>query len=94
MNELRSRKKRAKEGSDGGHEFSVELKSKEYVRSISLTDEGRGDVLLEGVLGELDELDIQEGTVLIIKGAHGTLMVDLTEDELRSMLAKKKEEVK
>ena len=40
-------------------------------------------------LGEFDELCLLEGSVLQIKGAHGTLMVDLTEDGVRKLLSKK-----
>jgi len=47
-------------------------------------------VLLEGVLGELEGLEVIEETVLRIAGTNGTLMIDLTEDELRDMLFKKK----
>jgi len=47
-------------------------------------------VLLEGVLGELEDLEVLDETVLRIAGSNGTLMIDLTEDELRDMLFKKK----
>jgi len=47
-------------------------------------------VLLEGILGELEGLEIIEEAVLRITGTNGTLMIDLTEDELRDMISKKK----
>ena len=74
---------------DGGHGFSVELKAKSHVRSISLSNSGREGVLLEGTIGQIEELDILEGAVLQIKGTHGTIMVDLCEDKLRELLEKK-----
>ncbi|NQT09286.1 hypothetical protein HQ586_09430 [Candidatus Bathyarchaeota archaeon] len=74
---------------DEGHGFSVELKAKSHVRSISLSNSGREGVLLEGTIGEIEELDILEGAVLQIKGKHGTIMVDLSEDKLRELLDKK-----
>ena len=74
---------------DGGHGFSVELKAKSHVRSISLSNSDREGVLLEGTIGEIEELDILDGTVLQIKGTHGTIMVDLAEDKLRALLEKK-----
>lgn len=74
---------------DGGHGFSVELKAKRHVRSISLTNAEREGVLLEGTIGEIEELDILEGAVLQIKGTHGTIMVDLSEKKLRELLDKK-----
>ncbi len=74
-------------GGEDSHSFSVELKSKKFVKNFSLSDKGR-----EGVLGELEEIGILEDAILLIHGANGTLRVDLTEDELRKMLAKKKQE--
>ncbi len=74
------------------HSFSVELKSKKHVTSISLSDNEREGVLFEGVLGELEEIEIMEDAILLINGSHGTLRIDLTEGELREMLAKKKQE--
>lgn len=75
---------------DGGERgFSVEMISKEHVRTISVSDKGREGVLFEGVLGELEGLDMMDGSVLSVRGSHGTLMVDLTEEELRMMLSKK-----
>jgi len=72
------------------HSFSVELKSKEYVKNLSLSDDGRERVLVEGVLGELEELDVLEGTVFQLKGANGSMTLDLTEEEISRMLTKKK----
>jgi hypothetical protein len=77
---------------EGQHTFSVELKSKKYVTSVSLSDTGRGGVLLEGVLGELEEIGMLEDAILYINGSHGTLRVDLTEEELLKMISKKKKE--
>ena len=34
--------------------FSVELKSKKYLKNIMLTNGAREDVLIEGVLGKLE----------------------------------------
>ena len=72
--------------------FSVQLKSKDFVKSLSVSHDGRRDVLIEGVLGELDELEVIEGSVLRIKGTSGTLLVDLAEGELRKALSKKRRE--
>jgi hypothetical protein len=74
---------------ENGHGFSVELKRKNHVRSISISNTDREGVLLEGTIGQIEELDILEGTVLQIKGTHGTIMVDLCEDKLRALLEKK-----
>ena len=72
--------------------FSVELKSHENVNTISFSENTSEKVLIEGTLGELKDLGILESVVLKMKGVHGTLMVDLAEEELRSMLLKKEVE--
>lgn len=69
--------------------FSVEMASKEHVRSLILSDESQGKVLFEGNLGELQELEMVEEIVLQVKGTNGTLRIDLEEDEFRKMLEKK-----
>lgn len=71
--------------------FSVEMTSKEHVRSLILSDESQGKVLFEGNLGELQALEMVEEIVLQVKGTKGTLRIDLEEDEFRKMLEKKKE---
>ena len=73
----------------GGRGFSVEMISKEHVRTISVSDKGREGVLFEGFLGELEDLEMMDGLVLSMRGSYGVLMVDLTEEELRMMLSKK-----
>jgi len=71
--------------------FSVEMESKRHVKTISVSDESHDRVLFEGNLGKLKELGMVEEIILEIKGANGTLRIDLHEDELRKMLSKKKE---
>lgn len=71
--------------------FSVEMASKEHVRSLIVSDESQGKVLFEGSLGELQELGMVEEIVLQVKGTKGTLRIDLKESEFVKMLEKKKE---
>jgi hypothetical protein len=66
--------------------FSVEMTSKEYVRSLIVSDESQGKVLFEGTLGKLQELRMVEEIVLQVKGTKGTLRIDLKADEFRKML--------
>jgi len=72
------------------HSFSIEMKSKKYVKHISLSNESHEHVLFEGALGELEELSMVEGAVLEIRGANGVLRIDLSEEELRKLLSQKK----
>jgi len=79
-------------GDDRSHGFSVELKSKRHVKGFTLSQGGREGVLLEGDLGALEEMGFLEEAVLLVRGSHGTLRLDLTEDELKAMLAKRQED--
>jgi hypothetical protein len=54
-----------------------------------MSDGSQEGVLFEGFLGELEELGMVEEVILELKGANGTLRIDLDEGELRKMLAKK-----
>ncbi len=77
-------------GGEDSLSFSVELKSKKFVKNFTLSNKGREEVLIEGALGELEEVGMLEDAILCINGSNGTLRVDLTEEELRKILAKKK----
>jgi hypothetical protein len=68
------------------HAFSVELKSKEHIKLVTLANDSRNKVLIEGFLGELIELSFIEGIMLEIKGTNGTLRIDLRKEELRKLL--------
>ena len=65
------------------------MKSKDHIKSISMSNGPHGGVLFEGFLGELEELGMVEEVILEVKGCNGTLRIDLDEGELRKMLAKK-----
>jgi len=69
--------------------FSVEMASKNHVRTLVVSDESQGKVLFEGNLGELKALEMVEEIVLQVTGANGTLRIDIEEDEFRRMLKKK-----
>jgi len=75
---------------EGEHAFSIELKSKEYVKRVSIPNETGDNVLIEGFLGELEELGLVEGVMLKIKGASGILRMDLQEKELKELLPKRR----
>ena len=74
------------------HTFSIELKSKEYLKRVAIPTEAGDTVLIEGFLGELEEVDLVEGVMFEIKGANGILRMDLKEEELNTLLKKGKRE--
>lgn len=70
------------------HMFSIELKSKDYVKSIALADQVDNNVLIEGFLGALEALCFTDGVLLEIHGSKGTLRMDFSKKELMKLLPK------
>ena len=70
------------------HDFTVEIKSKQFLRNISISDEARKLVLFDGSLGETVDLSLVEGDVLEITGKNGVLRVSISENQLRYVLRK------
>jgi len=68
--------------------FSIELKSKAYLKNVTLTNGFRDSVLVEGTIGELAQATFVEGVILEIAGNKGTLRINLKEEELRKALQK------
>jgi hypothetical protein len=70
------------------HMFSIELKSRAYIKRVAMSNDVEDRVLIEGFLGELEELNFIEGVMLEIKGINGILRIDLKKEELRKLLQK------
>ena len=68
------------------HTFSVEMKSKRYVKNISISDEAHDRVLFEGNLGKLLNMSLVEGDVLEIIGVNGVLRINLTREQLQETI--------
>ena len=68
------------------HSFSIELKSKEHIKNITLTNKIQNRILLEGSLGELKEISLIEGRVIELVGKNGTLRLDICKDEISELL--------
>jgi hypothetical protein len=73
---------------DDEHMVSIELKSRKYVKNLTLLDENEGNVLFEGFLGKLKTLRFTEGIMLEIEGTNGNLRMDFTEKEWKELLSK------
>ena len=69
------------------HAFSIELKSKKFVKNLSIPDEG-GKVVIEGYLGKLKSLKILEDVMLEIEGDFGSFFLDFDELEIAKMVPK------
>ncbi len=64
--------------------FSIELKSKEYIKTINIANGTCESVLVEGTIGQLQHAEFAEGIVLEIKGEKGTLRIDLSQEQIQS----------
>jgi hypothetical protein len=71
------------------HSFSIEMSSKNHIDTISVSNEPNGEVMFEGELGGLIQIEFVEGILLQITGDNGVFRIDLTEKELYHGLLKK-----
>jgi hypothetical protein len=62
--------------------FSIEIKSRKHVKTMNLSDGHPDAVLIEGDLGPVTEVSMFEDKVLVVKGRHGTLRVELSRADL------------
>jgi hypothetical protein len=69
---------------NGENSFSIELKSKEYLKTINLANGTCENVLVEGTIGQLLHAEFVEGVMLEVVGSKGTLRVDLSPDQIRN----------
>jgi hypothetical protein len=69
------------------HSFSIEMKSRNSLSHISLSDRSSEPVLIQGELGGLEEVYLQEGVTLEVRGGKGTLRLDISREELGRFLA-------
>ncbi len=74
----------------GKHSFSVEMGSKQHLGRIEVSDGPRGQVTIEGDLGEGVTVELVEGIMLQIAGENGVFRIDLEEGELMGALRVKK----
>lgn len=72
------------------HAFSIEMRAREHLKKITVSSSTHEGILIEGYLGELEELGLVEDVILEVKGAYGTLRIDLSRQELLEMLVKEK----
>ncbi len=72
----------------GKHMFSIQLKSKDHLKSVALSNDEESNVLIEGFLGKLENANFTESIMLEINGANGSLRMDLSEKELKELLPK------
>jgi hypothetical protein len=77
------------DGVQGDRSFSIELRNKKNLRTITI-ENGRGKVIIEGKMGKTLEINQVEGVMLEICCSDGVLRVDLSEEEFESIIKKRK----
>jgi len=63
--------------------FSIELTSKQYIKTINLANGSRESVLVEGTIGQLQNAEFAEDVVLEITGTKGVLRIDLSREQIQ-----------
>jgi hypothetical protein len=73
--------------------FSIEMTSKQHVKRLTLANDTHMPVLVEGDLGELQEVTLVEGDVLEFVGTHGVLRIDVRDAHLETALQQHRQQV-
>jgi hypothetical protein len=68
------------------HSFSIEMDRRDSLSNVSLSDKPIEGVLVQGELGELVELTLLEDVTLEVRGVKGTLRLDISREEIASLL--------
>jgi hypothetical protein len=80
--------------SDKERVFSIELKSKNSLKNVTLANGSSDSVLIEGTIGELLQASFAEGVVLEVVGKNGVLRLDLGVDDIKKTSEQKQMAVK
>jgi hypothetical protein len=63
------------------HSFSVQMTNTKSISGL-MVDRKKDGVFLEGELGLIEEIELIEERVLMVKGVNGTIRIDLSREEL------------
>lgn len=66
--------------------FSIELKSKEFLRNVTVKNGMGENVLIEGYLGELKEISLLDESMLEIRGTNGIIRLDITAQDFSQLI--------
>jgi hypothetical protein len=62
--------------------FSIELKTKQNLKNITLNNEQAENVLIEGTIGHLENACFVSEDILEVTGSTGTLRVNISKQEI------------
>ncbi len=65
--------------------FTIDLKSRDYLKSIAIPHDRAGRVLIEGFLGTIEKISLTEESLLEVSGDNGCLRIDLNKEELEQL---------
>ena len=66
--------------------FSLEIKSRDKLKSINLNGNRNQGFLVQGSLGSITSIHFHEDSVLVISGSKGEIRLDMAPIELEFML--------
>lgn len=67
---------------DKERSFSIELKSKQNLKNVTLNNSANQNALIEGTIGELKSAQFVEDVILEVVGTAGVLRINLCKDEI------------
>lgn len=76
------------------HSFSIEMKSKDSVKTLSFMEKENDIVLFEGFLGKLKNISMVEDVMLEIEGKNGIIKLDITSQEIEKCVSPKNEKTR
>jgi len=75
------------------HSFSIEMKSKDAVKTLTLIEKENNNVFFEGFLGKLKNVAMIEDVMLEIEGKNGVIKLDITSQEIEKCITQKKKKI-
>ena len=69
------------------HSFSVEMRSKDAVKTLSFMEKENGNFFFEGFLGKLKTISMVEDVMLEIEGQNGIIKLDITSYEIENCVS-------
>ena len=70
------------------HAFSIEMRSKDSLSNVCLSNRAAEPVLIQGELGAIEDVRFQENVTLEIRGSRGVLRLDVDRKEFEEHLRK------
>jgi len=64
--------------------FSIELKSKECLKTVKFADGNGKESLVEGTIGQLQHAGFAEGIVFEVFGNKGIFRIDLCQEQIQN----------